>query len=531
YIPASPVNTTADATNGTQASHLNLMWLGGNYGEDVSYQLVGADSTGVNKGALVHFSEEGLKNDSTTTPWIALVSCDANATDASQEDDIFTLARDRGAIAALLYSLYSERCQINPEYADPANFEQLMDIFSTPSLPSSQFIEYQYAAMNESKYARFDAKLLNESATQINTTIANGTINSKGFMFATLTAFNATDNGSQDSNPGTGNMGGTNDGNGPNTSLAMIILYAITGCVSALFCIVIISGAVRAIRHPERYGPRSGDAPFGGPPGAFGGAQSRARGLTRAILDTFPVVKFGRPDATAQTPKDVESLPEADSGHLKVSIPDAALEMNTLGSDHPRGRTPITTAYRQTGGQDEMGIEERDVTDGQLTRQDPGRASSSEVTPRPPRPQVDTSSSQRDEHDVVPDAIGRETCPICIVDFEEGDDLRVLPCEGHHRFHRECVDQWLLELSASCPICRQDFHALETMMASDTRDNLEPPTPHGSSGRPLSTAGARLSRYLRLAARRRRGRANREGINPGYDPTNPSMPLAPDTAL
>ena len=59
------------------------------------------------------------------------------------------------------------------------------------------------------------------------------------------------------------------------------------------------------------------------------------------------------------------------------------------------------------------------------------------------------------EKDVVPDAIGRETCPICIVDFEEGDDLRVLPCEGHHRFHQECVDQWLLELSSSCPLCRQ----------------------------------------------------------------------------
>lgn len=55
---------------------------------------------------------------------------------------------------------------------------------------------------------------------------------------------------------------------------------------------------------------------------------------------------------------------------------------------------------------------------------------------------------------LVPDAIGRETCPICIVDFEEGDDLRMLPCEGNHVFHQQCVDPWLLELSSSCPICR-----------------------------------------------------------------------------
>ena len=36
-----------------------------------------------------------------TTPWIALVACDANATDASQEVDVFTLASDRGAVGAV----------------------------------------------------------------------------------------------------------------------------------------------------------------------------------------------------------------------------------------------------------------------------------------------------------------------------------------------------------------------------------------------------------------------------------------------
>lgn len=64
-------------------------------------------------------------------------------------------------------------------------------------------------------------------------------------------------------------------------------------------------------------------------------------------------------------------------------------------------------------------------------------------------------SSAQDVDPLMPEAIGRETCPICIVDFEEGDELRVLPCEGKHRFHQTCVDPWLLELSGSCPLCRQ----------------------------------------------------------------------------
>lgn len=71
------------------------------------------------------------------TPWIALVACDANATNASLEVDIFTLARDAGARSALLYSIHSQECIINPEYADPTNFDQVMDIFSTQSLTSA----------------------------------------------------------------------------------------------------------------------------------------------------------------------------------------------------------------------------------------------------------------------------------------------------------------------------------------------------------------------------------------------------------
>lgn len=49
YIPASPVNDTGVATNGSLPSHLDLQWYGGGYQEDISYQLVGADTTGISK--------------------------------------------------------------------------------------------------------------------------------------------------------------------------------------------------------------------------------------------------------------------------------------------------------------------------------------------------------------------------------------------------------------------------------------------------------------------------------------------------
>lgn len=41
---------------------------------------------GQTDGALVHFTESTMgPNQTTTTPWIAYISCDVNETDASQE--------------------------------------------------------------------------------------------------------------------------------------------------------------------------------------------------------------------------------------------------------------------------------------------------------------------------------------------------------------------------------------------------------------------------------------------------------------
>ena len=44
------------------------------------------------------------------------------------------------------------------------------------------------------------------------------------------------------------------------------------------------------------------------------------------------------------------------------------------------------------------------------------------------------------------------TCLICIMEFEEGEELRALPCL--HTYHCECIDDWLKQ-HRSCPICMQ----------------------------------------------------------------------------
>ena len=43
------------------------------------------------------------------------------------------------------------------------------------------------------------------------------------------------------------------------------------------------------------------------------------------------------------------------------------------------------------------------------------------------------------------------SCIICMMEYEEGDALRLLYCK--HYYHVQCVDQWLMR-NATCPQCR-----------------------------------------------------------------------------
>ncbi|GJJ77344.1 hypothetical protein EMPS_09703 [Entomortierella parvispora] len=47
-----------------------------------------------------------------------------------------------------------------------------------------------------------------------------------------------------------------------------------------------------------------------------------------------------------------------------------------------------------------------------------------------------------------------EECAICLFDFEDGEQLRHLPCD--HFFHLSCVDRWLVK-NAFCPKCKRSI--------------------------------------------------------------------------
>ncbi|XP_050218935.1 RING-H2 finger protein ATL74-like [Mercurialis annua] len=60
-------------------------------------------------------------------------------------------------------------------------------------------------------------------------------------------------------------------------------------------------------------------------------------------------------------------------------------------------------------------------------------------------------------------------CPICLGEFAEGENVRMLP-KCKHGFHVKCIDKWLYSHS-TCPLCRQPLaDELSTVCCGSTED-------------------------------------------------------------
>ena len=47
-------------------------------------------------------------------------------------------------------------------------------------------------------------------------------------------------------------------------------------------------------------------------------------------------------------------------------------------------------------------------------------------------------------------------CSICLADFEQGERVSPLPCDGRHYFHTECIKEWATQ-RMFCPLCNKPF--------------------------------------------------------------------------
>ncbi|KAI9802895.1 MAG: hypothetical protein M1825_002126 [Sarcosagium campestre] len=245
-------------------------------------------------------------------------------------------------------------------------------------------------------------------------------------------------------------------GPSPTTAVAMIILYSITGVITALFLIIIVTGAIRAHRHPERYGPRLS---AGGRP-----RQSRAKGIARAMLETIPIVKFGEKEDD-KPPQDVEMTAARGAAGGETA--------NGIDQTDGTGR-PLSEEAQLSGGQASSSGQHAKVASE--TEQDVDAIAA-----------LRTSSDGADRGKALDNGTGIKGaavngnsvdqnadsglgCSICTEDFVKGEDVRVLPCD--HQYHPACIDPWLLNVSGTCPLCRIDLRPQKTRShdGSETQD-------------------------------------------------------------
>lgn len=363
------------------------------------------------KGNLYYTNFSNVAN--ITADEIAYISCnpsDYNGFDSAQS--VFEQAYQQANIsAAILYSTATDYCDYDQ------NDSQQMVL---------QFAVYSMTSKTDSAFV-LDA-------------IDDLPAHMKYFVNIQGRSNDDNSNGGGNSNQAQNPLGPS-----PSTAVAMIILYSITGIITALFLVIIITGAVRAHRHPERYGPRN---VLGRP------RQSRARGLGRAILDTIPIVKFGEREQTK--PTDVELGPAA-----------GARDLNGANATSDEHANPPTTADQRSQAQP-LGTEQvtgapQEATPAEIEQHQSG------IAPAQPVIAAASTGTENASSDETPG------CSICTEDFEKGQDLRVLPC--NHKFHPECVDPWLLNVSGTCPLCRVDLRPVDShdSSASHDQDQVAPP--------------------------------------------------------
>merc|ERR1711939_813148 len=218
---------------------------------------------------------------------------------------------------------------------------------------------------------------------------------------------------------------------GRRSGLGIAIFFGIFGAIFVLVMIAIAIGAFRAHQNPERYGPQP--ARPGRP------KQSRAKGLTRAVIESIPIVRFSEnsdKNTNAAAQRDIE---------LALASPDNGTQSTTVDANNP------------TSNPDAIIV-------------------NSDISINTPATTIEGLSAAQPTFQT---RSGSLECSICLEKFVENEEIRVLPC--NHKFHPVCIDPWLLNVSGTCPLCRYDLHPATTddfnTAAPSTDEPLPPPPP------------------------------------------------------
>ncbi|KAK9366694.1 hypothetical protein V1509DRAFT_628793 [Lipomyces kononenkoae] len=409
---------------------------------------------------------------------IAFISCD----DQSTVSQAVIRAAEQHPSCILLYSTTARTCIFASSYLLYSG--DLGAVFSTRSVSLGRQLLY---SINNNPDLLMASVVVNETmvnmqpstSTQVSTAtttiLTTGTSSQVSSSPTTTSPAFATWPPAPVSSTTSSSSGSsqTSQSPGHNTAVAMIILYSVTGVVSGFFLLIIILGAIRAHRHPERYQVTTN-------PDGTVQRTKRARGLARAVLDSIPLVRVPESHHHRQSDDTIDGTGDTQNNIKMVDL--------QTGRDRE-------TSQENNETQPKPEQDNRDGEDVAKTEAVPDAMSTDRDTPNT---RVSNSSTIS-----LPSALMFPTngCTICFEPFLPGQDLRVLPC--HHGFHAACVDPWLLNSSSQCPLCRVDLSLRSGAEIPDMPPGLIPESADGHLDSQTAAAAvdgnglhARFNRFL-----------------------------------
>lgn len=145
----------------------------------------------------------------------------------------------------------------------------------------------------------------------------------------------------------------------------------------------------------------------------------------------------------------------------------------------------VKTPRKSEEGQSGEPLPEAEVPDAERQKQHG-------VAPSPTRTEVQQDDDM-DDDDQIQIAVPTEmlanpgdSCAICIDTLEDDDDVRGLSCG--HAFHASCLDPWLTNRRACCPLCKADYYIPKPRPEGETATDVE----RHAGRRPPGMSGARI---------------------------------------
>ncbi|RHZ56838.1 hypothetical protein Glove_396g85 [Diversispora epigaea] len=322
------------------------------------------------------------------------------------------------------------------------------------------------------------------------------------------TPYNTQSTNSDDnkSNTNTNN----NDGVIETYQTAMIVLYAISGAVLGIFIVIVITNLVkRRLQLRQPIHPISGNI------------NPQNRGIAKAVLDSFPVYSFS---LKKNVNEDIEK------GHDTVTY-----ELETLKTvDEKKGDSTIDeiNQVEKTHEIFRMSMENKEIKDKNIvinatTDEDTMNNLSQNGQKVVSQNSLNNNNSTLFNNKVIED---QSTCPICLGDFELGEEVRILPCG--HQYHTSCIDTWLLEVSSLCPMCKADYTSWNIDLSNslhastdssgmlDEQLDIDDNNNSNNLSQQHSFPHFRWIKYLTSIRRRRRNRRRHARISAGGSQQN-----------